>query len=219
MAKHEKKFTVNYDGSPIPTGWTMVPFPYDKLDAENCTNRECISVVQMADRYFPVIYKAVPSEWEKEARSSLNLVENEALGHYNQKDTISADNLRDGYELELGKEPSAEDAVMEKENLAETIDTFADLVRMLIDKSPKYGYAVLLLHTGVKGNEFYSGMRLSRSAANDVRKKAEEITKIGLTAFDIDGLKCYKQKNDEFYRQKALALLDRIIDEMRSEIM
>lgn len=219
MAKNGKEFTTNYDGSPIPTGWTMVPFPYDKLDAENCTNCECIGVVPMGGHYFPVIYKAVPDEWEKEARSSLNLVENEALGHYNRKDTISTDSLWDEYGLELGEAPSAEDAVMEKEDLTEAINTFADLIRTLIDKSPKHGYAVLLLHAGVKGNAFYSRMRLSRSAANNVRKKAEEITKIGLAVFDISGLKCYKQKNDDFYRQEALALLDQIVDKIRNEIL
>ena len=43
---------------------------------------------------------------------------------------------------------SRRDAFMEKENLDETAASFVDLATTLIEKSPKIGYAVLLLHMG-----------------------------------------------------------------------
>ena len=38
---------------------------------------------------------------------------------------------------------------MAAESTKETVNTFVELVSRVIEKSPKIGYAVLLLHTGV----------------------------------------------------------------------
>lgn len=188
----------------------MVAFPYDEVDAENCVNQECIDTVTQGGRHFRVIYKAVPAEWEKQAASALTLVENEELGHYFKKNSVSMDAVRDGYELELGVSQSTEDEVMERLELDETVRTFVNLVSGLIERCPKLGYAVLLLNTDIRGEEFYSRMLLTRDPANRIRKQAEDILNEGLANFDVNEIKCYKSKYDESYRQKAYELLDEI---------
>ena len=208
-----KDFTANYNGDPIRDDEVMVPFPYTKLDAENCVNRECISSIQRGGRYFRVIYKAVPKEWDKTARSALGLVVNEELGHYSIPNSVSLDELSDEFNLEIGTSPSAEDEVIgnDEPDLDCTLSTFADLVKSLISKSPKIGYAVLLFYSKIKGEEFYQRMRLSRTPANRVRQQAELIWDSGLQEFDINSLKCYKSPHDDTYRKEALELLDHII--------
>ena len=99
---------------------------------------------------------------------------------------VSRDALEDDYELELVSAPSAEDIIMAAESTKETVNTFVELVSRVIEKSPKIGYAVLLLHTGVKGAEFYEKMRLAKYPGNRVRQEAEEILKGGLANFDVD---------------------------------
>lgn len=212
-----KEFTSNYNGEPIKPGEAMVPFPYTKLDAENCVNRECIGSIQRGGRRFPVIYKAVPKEWRKKAGSALGLVVNEELGHYRVPNSVSADELSDEFNMELGASPSAEDDLLgdDDPDLDDTLSSFADLMKSLISKSPKIGYAVLLLNSEIKGEKFYKRMHLSHEPANRIRQQAENILHGGLKNFDIDSLKCYKSPRDEVYRKEALKLLNRIIKETK----
>lgn len=211
MTKRVKGFTANYNGEAIKPNEVMVPFEYTDGDAENCTNTECIKTVKMGGRNFKVIYKAVPQEWEKDAKSAFNLVQNEALGHYDVPNSVSMDGLMDEYELELGRTPSVEDTVIEEEYMKETLNTFVELMQMLIKKSAKIGYAVLLMHTGVKGEEFYGKMKLSRNPANLVQKQAETILRSGLAHFNVSDLKGYKNQHDAEYRAEAYKLLDEIV--------
>ena len=95
------------------------------------------------------------------------------------------------------------------------LSTFAELVTSLIEKSPKIGYAVVLLHSKVKGEEFYKRIRLTRGPANRIRKQAEIILEGGLMSFDIGSLKCYKSSHDETYSKEALELLNHIIEETK----
>lgn len=212
-----KDFTANYNGDPIHDDEVMVPFPYTKLDAENCVNRECISSIQRGGRYFPVIYKAVPKKWAKTARSALGLVVNEELGHYSVPNSVSMDELSDEFNMEIGTSPSAEDEVIgdDEPDWDCALSTFADLVKSLISKSPKIGYAVLLFYSKIKGEEFYRRMRLARTPANRVRQQAKLIWDSGLQEFDINSLKCYKSPHDDTYRKEALELLDYIIMEAK----
>lgn len=211
MIKRVKGFTTNYNGEAIKPNEVMVPFEYTNGDAENCVNTECIKTVKMGGRNFKVIYKAVPQAWEKEAKSAFNLVQNEALGHYDIPNSVSMDGLKDEYELELGSTPSVEDTYMADEDMKETLNTFVELVHTLIEKSAKIGYAVLLMHTGVKGEEFYGKMKLSRNPANLVQQQAESILKGGLAHLDVSKLKGYKNQYEEEYRTEAYKLLDEIV--------
>lgn len=211
MEKRVKGFAANYNGEAIRPDEVMVPFEYTDGDAENCLNPECIKTVKQAGRKFKVIYKAVPQEWEKVGKSAFNLVQNEVLGHYDVPNSVSMNALKDDYELELGRTPSAEDAVMADEDMKETLNTFVELMKTLIEKSAKIGYAVLLMHTGVKGEEFYGKMKLSRNPANLVQQQAESILRGGLAHLDVSGLKGYKNRYEEEYRAEAYKLLDEIV--------
>lgn len=212
MASRVKKgFTANYNGEDIRPDEVMIPFEYTAGDGENCTNPECIKTVKQAGRKFKVIYKAVPQEWEKVGKSAFNLVQNEALGHYDVPNSVSMDGLMDDYELELGRTPSAEDAVMAAEDVKETLNTFVELMQTLIEKSAKIGYAVLLMHTGVKGEEFYRKMKLSRNPANQVQQQAESILRSGLAHVNISDLKGYKNQHEDEYRAEAYKLLEEIM--------
>ena len=207
-----KTFTRNYNGEPIKANEVMVPFEYTELDAETVTNPECISTIKVGGKAFRVIYKAVDQAWEKDARAAFNLYQNEELGHYAVPNSVSRDAMEDEYELEIVSAPSAEDIMMAVENTKDPINTFVELVSRVIEKSPKIGYAVLLLHTGVKGAEFYDKMRLSSFPGNRVRQEAEEILKGGLANFDVESYKGYKSKFNDIYREEAYALLNVIIE-------
>ena len=207
-----KSFTRNYNGEPIKANEVMVPFEYTELDAKTVTNPECISSITVGKKTIRVIYKAVDQAWEKDARAAFNLYQNEEFGHYAISNSVSRDAMKDEYELDLVAVPSAEDIIMAAESTKETISIFVDLVSNVIEKSPKIGYAVLLLHIGVKGVEFYDKMRLARFPGNLVRQEAEEILKGGLANFDVESYKGYKSKFDDIYKEEAYALLNVIIE-------
>ena len=211
MTKRVKRFTANYDGEAIKPGEVMVPFEYTELDGEIVTNSECIKTIRQGGRNFRVIYKAVPDAWAKDAKAALNLVQNEALGHYTVSDSVSMDAVRDEYDLDLGAVPSAEAAVMEEIERDETVNTFIELINTLIQKSAKIAYAILLLHTGIKGEAFYDHMKLSRNPANLVRQQAKDILCKGLSNFDLRSIRGYKNQHDAEYRAEAYKLLDQII--------
>ena len=148
----------------------------------------------------------------KRAKSAFNLVQNEALGHYSISNSVSMDMLEDEYGMALASAPSAEDLLMEQEDTNETVATFVELVSSVIEKSPKIGYAVLLLHTGVKGEEFYGKMRLTHGPANRVRQEAESILKDGLANFDVNSITGYKNQFNDVYKEEAYALLNAIVE-------
>lgn len=211
MSKTVKNFTVNYNGEVVKPGEVMVPFPYAEGDAENCINPECIKTVKQGGRCFKVIYKAIPEQWAKVGNSALNLIQNEVLGHYNIPNSVSMDAMRDEYELELDKALSAEAVALEKEDLDETLNTFVELVQRVIEKSAKIGYAILLMHTGIKGEEFYGRMKLSHNPANLVQRQAESILHSGLANLDVNSIRCYKSQHEEEYRKEAYKLLEEIV--------
>lgn len=212
MANRVKKgFKANYNGEEIRYDEVMIPFEYTDGDVENCTNPDCIKTVKQGGRRFKVIYKAVPQEWEKVGKSAFNLVQNEVLGHYDVPNSVSMDGLKDDYELEIGRTPSAEDVVMADEDMKEVLNTFVELVHTLIEKSAKIGYAVLLMHTGVKGEEFYGKMRLSRNPANLLQQQAQSILRGGLANINVSDLKGYKNQYEEEYRAEAYKLLNEIV--------
>jgi hypothetical protein len=209
--KKKENFKKNFNGEDIKLGEVMIPFECTDLDDENCINRECIKTVTVGGKNFKVIYKAVPEAWAKIGTSALTLVQNEELGHYSVPNSVSMNAMEDEYGLEMGTSRSVEDEYMERVEIDEALNTFVELVKSLIDKSPKIGYAVLLLHTGIKGEEFYSKMRLSMNPANRVRQEAERILSDGLANFNVGSLTCYKNQYNDVYREEALQLLDKIV--------
>lgn len=213
MAKSKKRFTINYNGEPVRDNEVMVAFEYTEADAENCINPDCIQIFNMAGKTFKVIYKAVPKEWEKQAKSAFNLIENETLGHYAPKNSVSVECMEDEYELELVKAPSAEELIVQKEVRREIQKAFADLMLPLIDKAPKIGFAVLLMYTQVKGEEFYTKMKLSRNAANRIQQQVAVILKDGLANLNLEGLTNYRSTYDEYYKKEAVKLLADIIED------
>jgi len=212
MKKRVKKaFTANYNGEDFRLGEVMIPFEFTESDAVNCTNAECIKTVKQGGRTFKVVYKAVPEKWAKVGTSALNLIQNEALGHYDVPNSVSMDEVRDEYGLEIGETESAEDIFMAAQDRDETLNTFIELMHILIEKSAKIGYAVLLMHTGVKGEEFYGKMKLSHNPANLVQQQAEGILHGGLANLDVNNIRCYKSRYEEEYRTEAYKLLNQII--------
>lgn len=207
----KNEFKKNFNGEDIKPGEVMIPFEYTELDGENCINKECIKTLTVGGKNFKVIYKAVPEAWAKTGTSALTLVQNEELGHYLVPNSVSMNAMEDEYGMAMGTSRSVEEEIMEKVELDETLNTFVELVVSLIDKSPKIGYAVLLLHTGIKGEEFYRKMRLSMNPANRVRQEAERILSDGLANFNVGSLTCYKNQYNDVYREEALQLLDKIV--------
>ena len=214
-SRDKNPFTANYNGEPIKPGETMVPFPCGEYDEEACVNKECIKTVFQGGKGFKVIYKAVPDEWTKTAKSALNLVQNEALGHYDVPNSISRDSVSDGYGLELGTASSAEAEMLRQDALNETMAIFVDLVKALIEKNPKLGYAVMLVCSDVKGTAFYSRMCLTRDPANRIRQQAKSVLKVGLASFDVESITHYRSKNDDVYRREALKLLNTFVAKYR----
>lgn len=98
--------------------------------------------------------------------------------------------------------PSAEEEMLRQDALNETMAIFADLVKALIEKNPKLGYAVMLVRSDVKGKAFYSRVCLTREPANRIRQQAESVLKVGLANFDVESITHYRSKNDDIYRRE-----------------
>ena len=212
MAKKVVKgFTKNYNGEVLKAGEKMIAFEYTELDAENCTNPECIKTLSKAGRRFKVIYKAVPEEWAKDGKGAFNLAQNEELGHYDIKNSFSMDGTKDDYEEEFGEYPSVEELYIEKEEFYEGLLLFKNTMLRLIEKAPKIGYGVLLVYSGSKGADFADRLRLKPEGANNVRKEAQEILKNGLMNLDIGEIHCKNNRYTDAYNKEAHELLEKII--------
>ena len=209
--KESNKLSYNY--SPLKPNEVLVPFPYSEIFAKtNITNPDCIGYVTMCGKRFKVMYLPVDKKYEKVAKSSLNLVENEALGHSRVPNSVSMDSLQDDYELNLVTTPSPDEISAKKEQYQETLDKLVSLLKSLIEKSPKHGLATLLRMFEVKGKEFQEELNLGHDAANTVRKQVDEYLAQGLGNIDIDGIKSRKSKNNDLYKEKAYRILYELID-------
>lgn len=213
MTKRVKKgFTANYNGEAIRPDEVMIPFEYTELDAECCTNPECIKTVRAGGRSFKVIYKAVPEKWAKDGKGAFNLAQNEILGHYDVPNSVSMDAVGDEYGFEFGKTPSAAEMYEEQDEWNENIRIFREKVSLLIEKAPKIGYAVLLIFNGSKGTDFSD--KLKHDGANKVRQVANQLLIEGLMNIDFDTVSCKNSRYTEIYRQEAYELLGDIISRL-----
>lgn len=214
MAKKAvKAFTRNYNGEALKAGEKMIAFEYTELDAENCTNPECIKTIFKAGVGIKVIYKAVSEEWEKDGKAAFNLVQNEALGHYSIPNSFSIDDDRDTYEKESGLYASVEDQIVEKAEFDEKVEFFRERMLYFIAKAPKIAYGVLLVYSGSKGADFAAKLRLKREGANNVRKVAQGILYNGLMNLDVELVQCKKSRYTEIYDKEARELLRHILNE------
>ena len=186
---------------------------YTELDAENCTNAECIKILHKAGRSFKVIYKAVPEEWENVGKRGFNLVQNEILGHYDIPNSFSVDEDQDTYEKEVGVYLSMEDKIVEREEFDENVVLFRKKMQHFIEKAPKIAYGVLLVYSGSRGADFAAKLRLKHEGANNVRKVAEEILYNGLMNLDVELVQCKKNRYTEIYDKEARELLMHILEE------
>lgn len=209
----KKSNKLSYDNSPLKPNEVLVAFPYDEVFAKtNITNPDCIGYVTICGKRFKVMYLPVDKEFEKVAKSALNLVENEALGHYTVHNSVSMDSLQDDYKLSLATTPSPEELNAKNEQYQETLDTLVVLLKSLIEKSPKHGLATLLRMFEIKGKEFQEELNLGHDAANTVRKQVDEYLAQGLGNIDINSIKSRKSKNNDLYKEKAYRILDTLID-------
>ena len=209
----KKSNKLSYDYSSLKPNEVLVPFPYDEVFAKtNITNPDCIGYVTMCGKRFKVMYLPVDKKYEKVAKSSLNLVENEALGHSRVPNSVSMDSLQDDYELNLVTTPSPDEISAKKEQYQEALDKLVAILKSIIEKSPKHGLATLLRMFEVKGKEFQEELNLGHDAANTVRKQVDEYLAQGLGNIDIDGIKSRKSKNNDLYKEKAYRILDELID-------
>lgn len=212
MTTKVNTITRNYNGDALKPGEVLVPIPYDAAFVKaNCTNPECIRMVSVGGRHFKALYIAVPESCVAAVRNSFNLYVNEKLGHYRMKDSVSLDYLLDDYECDFATVPSPEDQIMKQQGREETTELFVDLIHHLIERSPKYGFATLLLMSGSKGADFHEKMHLSHDAANTVRKQTEDFLKMGLANIDMDKVSTKKSKNTDYYREQAYRLLDTLV--------
>ena len=209
----KKSNKLSYDYSSLKPNEVLVPFPYDEVFAKtNITNPDCIGYVTMCGKRFKVMYMPVDKKYEKVAKSALNLVENEALGHSRVPNSVYMDTLQDDYELNLVTTPSPDEISAKKEQYQEALDKLVAILKSIIEKSPKHGLATLLRMFEVKGKEFQEELNLGHDAANTVRKQVDEYLAQGLGNIDIDGIKSRKSKNNDLYKEKAYRILDELID-------
>lgn len=209
----KKSNKLSYDNSPLKSNEVLVPFPFDEVFAKtNITNPDCIGHVTMCGKRFKVMYLPVDKKYEKVAKSALNLVENEALGHSRVPNSVSMDSLQDDYELSLATTPSPDEINAKKEQCQETLDKLVAILKSLIEKSPKHGLATLLRFFDVKGKDFQQELNLGHDAANTVRKQVDEYLAQGLGNIDIDAIKFKGSKNNDLYKEKAYRILDELID-------
>lgn len=209
----KKSNKLSYDYSSLKPNEVLVPFPYDEVFAKtNITNPDCIGYVTMCGKRFRVMYMPVDKKYEKVAKSALNLVENEALGHSRVPNSVSMDSLQDDYELSLATTPSPDEINAKKEQCQETLDKLVAILKSLIEKSPKHGLATLLRFFDVKGKDFQQELNLGHDAANTVRKQVDEYLAQGLGNIDIDAIKFKGSKNNDLYKEKAYRILDELIE-------
>lgn len=76
----KKNVTVNYNGEPLTADEVLVFTPYDEEDAKNnVTNKESIVTITKAGKSVKAVLKAVPKEFEAEAKAQFNSWQREQL--------------------------------------------------------------------------------------------------------------------------------------------
>lgn len=207
------KIKTDYTGKPIPEGYILVPFEVNPLEIEGDEVAAAnVRTITLAGKNYKVLYKAIPREWVKVAKSQFNLVQNEDLGHYAVPDSFSMDGTRDEFEWEFAETASLEEDIIKAEEKAEKVQILADALEKLIERSPQLGLAVVLDLLGKKGEEFASEMGVTHNKANDYHTKAHELVTSGLCNIDFESLRTRRSPRHDEYLDKAYKLLDYLLE-------
>ena len=213
MAK--KVNVINYNNEALKEGEVLVKLPLNELYAqENITNPDCTSFMPMAGKRFGAMHIAVPKEFEKLGKAQMNYDTNEKLGHYSQKNTDDVDWNQDEKAQALYTTPSAEDVYFAQALGDENIINFKRRMKSIIEKAPRVGYAMLIImeDPSLKGERFYTKMRLGRSEASKIEGVAKKCIHKVLHHKDVELKKMNKTRKDDFYRNEADRLIDVVVD-------
>ncbi len=102
------------------------------------------------------------------------------------------------------------------ENLKELVSCVRKKVVRIIELSPKHGLAMVLSGFGFKGERFAQEMQLSKPAALHVREQIRNIVPNGIDSFnkvDVERIKASRSSKDQYYKDRALELLDTLLIE------
>lgn len=204
----------NYDGRVLEPGEVLVAMDLGEDFIEvNVTNPDSIKIIKVGQSVRKVVFVAVPKEQEAISRSQLYFLQNEDNGKYRSKGEVSADAIKEGYDIET-PDPLAnvEATVEEKLSRENSAKIFEEAFTDLLATSPKLAYALLLVMQDTKGKEFSEMMKLGHECANNIRKEAERLYEVGLDNIDLSSFKEYKMKNTDYYRKAAEAALDHLLD-------
>lgn len=127
---------------------------------------------------------------------------------------VSLDEQQDENGFSLVSSPSAENSLIEEENLTETQQRIVAKVEEMMDKSPKHCLAMLLMGLGYKGEEFANRMHLKHDAANRIRNQVRSTANDGITDFgqvDVQSFRVNKVGDMEFYRAEAHKALEALL--------
>ena len=126
---------------------------------------------------------------------------------------VSMEEQEDEHEYALTQFPAADEILIARENLAESQKRIADKFEAIMEKSPKYCFAMLLMGMGVKGEKFAEQMHLGHDAAKRIRNQIISTAPDGITNFDqidIQTFQAYSCGETEYYKkaaEKALEML------------
>lgn len=206
MAKKKKRnVTVNYNGEPLKPNEVLVLSHQDDLFIRtNVTNPDSIVTVTIAGVPFKAVLMAVDRKFEKIAKAQFNSWQNEEMGHLGHR--MKDESIEDRQERELperGQTRSAEDEVIEKENL---LEKFAELLKA----DPQSACAAMLKAYGVTGAEFEVKMKLKHNASNKAQNKMMSLLETLMADQEVD-IRANKTDKTEYYLKVAEELLAEII--------
>lgn len=253
MTKNVKiRTNLNYNGEPLKDGEVLVLMPFNEADLPNITNPRSIITVHAGGRYVKAVLKAVPVEFESEAKKQFNAWAKNDLplfigrclipqpdgstkpcqrkngdnrckctecphhGEYNREQSkfVSLNRLSDDFDYALVSSSSPEQECIDRDEKIESNESIEDFLRKLIAKSPKAGYAVLLIALHIEGAAFAEKMKLGHDAANKLRQKISALAAKNvhsLKDIDIDNLQVNSSKHDAYYLAEAQKALDLVM--------
>ena len=210
--KKVKQLLLNYNGEPIPAGYVMVPTIPDDLDIEsNVINKSCIITLPIPGTTMSTraVLKAVPKSEETAYRQQYNSWQNDQLGHFTQKNTVSSDAVKDEFGIERGTNVTPESLVVGKDNALAA-------AHRLMDEAPCLAVGVYFKLIGITGEKFMKAMRVEKSRSATIQQNLEDIfTKMIFEGADVVRFKTNHTKNDEYYlsvlNEHSKELLDIIL--------